>query len=392
MREDGDRGGEALALNNIGVGVPREGRVLEAQTYFERALDIREQPKVPREIADTLHNLGETLSRMGKYDQALSRYLRALEARRADGDTRTAAKESYSIGTIFDYQGRYGAAVKSKGEALQAFRGLKQRDFWLGEILSGLGYSLALAGRSDEASKNLDEALALARELKHADLDRAGAPLPGRERVLQRRRRRAPGGWPERRCQAAARRRPIGRCDIWARFVAANMSAAAQPTQGHGGYARADRTAGPDRPGWPTSRSAARCSRPTRCSGPATTCRHAAGGASAGAGRNARAPRAAGAKRVRRRRRTAAPGRRAGPATLRDRASAPRGNGSRGRQREGARASGPEGDPVRVRAPLKSAVMPPGSRSSPNARPLRRPVWSGPGGCPTTRPGANRHH
>ncbi len=36
------------------------------------------------------------------------------------------------IGTIFDYQGRYGSAVKSKGEALQAFRDLKQRDVWLG--------------------------------------------------------------------------------------------------------------------------------------------------------------------------------------------------------------------------------------------------------------------
>jgi hypothetical protein len=184
---------------------------------------------MPRETADTLHNLGETLSRMGKYDQALARYLKALEVRRADGDALTAAKESYSIGTIFDYQGRYGAAVKSKSEALQAFRDGKQRDAWLAEILGGLGYSLALGGRPDEASKNLDEALALARELKHAPLmaqtlrfqaenaflkgDAAGAARMAGE-ALQ-----------------AASQASDRSMDLWARFLAANISAASQPTK-----------------------------------------------------------------------------------------------------------------------------------------------------------------
>jgi len=228
-REEGDRGGEALALNNIGVAYLAKGEFSEAQTYFERALDIREQRKVPREIADTLHNLGETLYRMGKFDQALTRYGRALDVRRADGDTLTAAKESYSLGTIFDYQGRYGAAAKSKGEALKAFRDLKQRDSWLGEILGGLGYSYALGGRADEASKNLDEAMAVARELNHAGLtaqvlrfqaenaffkgDAASATRMAAEAV-----------------QAASRGSDRS-MDLWARFVAANASAAAQPAR-----------------------------------------------------------------------------------------------------------------------------------------------------------------
>ncbi len=81
-----------------------------------------------------------------------------------------AALESYGIGTIFDYQGRYGAAVKSKEEALKAFRDLNQRDVWLGEILSGLGSSLSLSGRTEEAAKPLDEAMALAKELQNTIL------------------------------------------------------------------------------------------------------------------------------------------------------------------------------------------------------------------------------
>ena len=208
-----------------------KGEFSEAQTYFERALDIREQTKVPREIADTLHNLGETLGQDGQVRPGA--HALPARARTRGGPTATRAPRRWSrssIGTIFDYQGRYGAAVKSKGEALQAFRDLKQRDFWLGEILSGPGYSLALGGRADEASKNLDEALALAREIEELEPRRAGPSVPGGERVLQ-------GRCDERRAARRARRfRQAARAsdrslDLWAQFVAANIAAAAQPTK-----------------------------------------------------------------------------------------------------------------------------------------------------------------
>jgi eukaryotic-like serine/threonine-protein kinase len=169
-RDAGNANGEAIVLNNIGSVYLGKGQYSEGQTYFERALELREKTKVPGEIADTLHNLAETLSKEGRFDQALARYLRALDLRRGAGDRRGAAIESYSIGTIFDYQGRYGAAVKSKEEALQAFRDLKQKDRWLGEILSGLGRSLVLSGRTDDSGKHLDEAMNLARELKNPSL------------------------------------------------------------------------------------------------------------------------------------------------------------------------------------------------------------------------------
>ena len=228
-REQGDRGGEALALNAIGNAYLAKGEFSEAQTYFERALEIREQAKVPSEMADTLHNLGETLAKMGKYDQALTRYLRALDLRRSDGDTRSAAIESYSIGTIFDYQGRYGAAVKSKSEALQAFRGLKQRDFWFGEILSGTGYSLALSGRFDEASKMLDEALAVARELKNPILTAQVTRFQA-ENALYRGDAKGAARIAGEAAQAAERSSDRS-MDLWARFVAADVSAAAQPSR-----------------------------------------------------------------------------------------------------------------------------------------------------------------
>jgi tetratricopeptide (TPR) repeat protein len=169
-RDAGNQNGEALVLNNIGNLYLTKRDHAEAQTYFERALQLREKGNVPGEIADTRHNLGETLSRMGRYDQALSNYHSALDLRRNSKDSRGAAIESYSLGMIFDYQGRYGAAVKAKEEALATFRELKERSMWLAEILSGYGNSLSLAGRMDEAAQSLDEAMAVARELQNQNL------------------------------------------------------------------------------------------------------------------------------------------------------------------------------------------------------------------------------
>ena len=91
-------------------------------------------------------NLAETDLNMGKYDQALNYLMRALELRRSSGDKRRGAIESYSIGGLFEDQGRYGAAVASKEEALTTFRTLRDRSFWMGEILSGYGHALAEGG------------------------------------------------------------------------------------------------------------------------------------------------------------------------------------------------------------------------------------------------------
>ena len=228
-RDLGNRGSEALALNNIGTAYLAKGRFPDAQTYFERALQLREQAKVPREMADTLHNLGETLNRMGKYDQALSRYMRALQLRRDDGDKRGEAIESYSMATIFDYQGRYGAAVESKSEALQAFREIKQRDFWLGEILSGYGSSLALAGRSDEAAKPLEEAAALGRELQNPALVAQVARFQA-ERLFYTGDIRGAARLADQAAQAATRSQDQTLI-VWAQAEVARVAAAAQPTR-----------------------------------------------------------------------------------------------------------------------------------------------------------------
>jgi tetratricopeptide (TPR) repeat protein/serine/threonine protein kinase len=163
QRDVGNKNSEALCLNNIGNVLLAKGEYTDALLYFERAIELRETLKVVRDIADTRHNLATTYAALGRYDQAIGEYLRALELRRSSGDTRGAAIESYSLGTIFAEQGRYGAALKSKEEALTAFRSLKERGFWLSELLGGYGNALAQMGRGREAEQPIEEALVEAR-------------------------------------------------------------------------------------------------------------------------------------------------------------------------------------------------------------------------------------
>jgi serine/threonine protein kinase/tetratricopeptide (TPR) repeat protein len=169
-RDLGDEVMQAINLNNIGSVYFSKGEYQDALTYFQQALQLREKAKVPQDIVESVHNVAETSARMGQYDQAVTQYMRALELRRTINDPRGAAIESYSMGTLFDYQGRFGAAINSKQDALKTFRDLKERTFWMAEILGGNAQALTLAGRGDESQPYLDEALNLSHELKNDGL------------------------------------------------------------------------------------------------------------------------------------------------------------------------------------------------------------------------------
>lgn len=125
---------------------------------------MREKLKVPGYIADTLHNLAETSMKTGRFDQAQEQYLKALELRRSTGDQKGAALESSGLGALFADQGRYGAAVSAQQDALKDFKESKEQGFEATAILLDYGNALTLAGRNEEATKLLTDALKSARE------------------------------------------------------------------------------------------------------------------------------------------------------------------------------------------------------------------------------------
>ena len=171
QRDLGSERAQAICLNNIGAVYFEKAQYEDALTYYQQALQLREKANVPQDLVESVHNLAETSVRMGQYDQAVSQYMRALDLWRSMNDTRGAAVESYTLGTIFDYQGRFGAAIDPMLDALKTFQEMKDKTDWMVQIEGGYGEALTLAGRGDEASPYLNDALGLSRQLKNQGLE-----------------------------------------------------------------------------------------------------------------------------------------------------------------------------------------------------------------------------
>lgn len=139
VRVLGDKRGEALVLNNLGMAFARR-RMDEAAGYFEQALAIR------REIADlpgeaqTASNLADTYRRLRRYDEALALLMRALEIQRQAANPYSEAVVLNNLGETYLSLGRVTEAVDSLDHARDMFRDI-------GEI-RGEGYALDNLGEA----------------------------------------------------------------------------------------------------------------------------------------------------------------------------------------------------------------------------------------------------
>lgn len=170
QRDLGDEANQALCLNNIGNVYLAQGKSDDALTYYQQSLQLRQKLGSPADIAQTLHNLGEGYLQTAQYENAMNSYLKALELRRKSGDPEGAGLESEGMGMVFLYQGRYGAAVKSLQDAVKAYEDAKDRSVTIAEILNSYARALTLAGRAKEASKPVEEAEAVVKEIKNESL------------------------------------------------------------------------------------------------------------------------------------------------------------------------------------------------------------------------------
>jgi len=163
----GDEDTQGICLNNIGSLYVQEGNYGDALTYFQRSLDLQQKLKVPSDIARSLNNLGETYLKLGKFDSALDNYLKALEVARGAGDKSLVALTSDGMARLFELQGRIGAALSADQDAVKNIQDLQQQTGDSAQIQAHYGIALALAGRFEDAQKNLDAAVTVARSLKN---------------------------------------------------------------------------------------------------------------------------------------------------------------------------------------------------------------------------------
>ena len=170
QRDAGDESMQAYCLNSIGSAYLAKGENDDALTYYQQALQLRDKLGVSLDTADTLHNLGEAYIKTAQYDQAMNVFMKAIQLRRAANDAHGAALESHSMGMVMLVQGRFGGAVNSLSESVKGFHDTNDHSRLMAQVLIDYADALAKAGRSDEVGKTLEEAQALATQLKNDKL------------------------------------------------------------------------------------------------------------------------------------------------------------------------------------------------------------------------------
>ena len=167
-RDADDRAGDPL---NAAVHANNEAEVLSDQGYLDEAEPLfREMVRIcgaasfPIGVALGTSNLGRVAARAGRTAEAHTLYADAT-AQFAEIDARRYVTETRArVAECFVFEGRYPDAIATAAELREAaqaspFGGLEAL------ILRQLGYGLWQAGRQEEAKRELEESLRIARDL-----------------------------------------------------------------------------------------------------------------------------------------------------------------------------------------------------------------------------------
>jgi DNA-binding SARP family transcriptional activator/Tfp pilus assembly protein PilF len=159
VRVLGDKRGEALVLNNLGMAFARR-RMDEAAGYFEQALAIRREIEDLPGEAQTASNLADTYRRLRRYDEALALLKRALEIQRQAANPYSEAVVLNNLGETYLSLGRVTEAVESLDHAREMFRDIGEIR-GEGYALDNLGEAYLSLGRVAPAIGVLERALEL---------------------------------------------------------------------------------------------------------------------------------------------------------------------------------------------------------------------------------------
>jgi len=166
---NGDRAGEARALDNLGLVHRWQGRYPQAAQHHQHALALFRESGDRAGEASSLGNLGLVYWQQGRYPQAVEHHKLALALAREIGDRGGEAHALTSLGFVYRRQGHYRQAAEHHQQGLALFRESGDR---IGEsyTLASLGLVHSRQGHHEQAVEHHQQSLALFRESG----DRAG--------------------------------------------------------------------------------------------------------------------------------------------------------------------------------------------------------------------------
>jgi tetratricopeptide (TPR) repeat protein len=162
-RRLGDRPSEAMALNNIGLGLGKVGRLDEAATAHHEAAVIYHEIGDKLGEAKSIGNLGIVLHRMRRFEEAIAAHQRNLEVSRDLGNRSSEGIALTNLGIVLHELRRFDEAVAAHQEAAAICQEIGNRNAE-GQVIDNLGTALSELGRLKEAIEKHRQAIAIFRE------------------------------------------------------------------------------------------------------------------------------------------------------------------------------------------------------------------------------------
>ncbi|MCP4353864.1 MAG: tetratricopeptide repeat protein [Desulfobacterales bacterium] len=158
----------ALTLFRLGRCLKSQGRAVEAETEYRRALDVLagmdQNDKGVRRQTGVVHtDLADTLRNQGHYSEAKEQYEAALKIDESLGDKRGAAVDLGQLGTLAMLQRDYEEAKQRYKEALNHFKALGET-----QMESVAWHQLAMVAEEEAERTTGDQRTALLTEAEKA--------------------------------------------------------------------------------------------------------------------------------------------------------------------------------------------------------------------------------
>ena len=163
-RRSGDRDGEALMLNGLGVVQNALGHAADALTCFHQALEISEETGDRPGQANTMNNIASAHHLQGRFQESIEWRVRSLPLRRESGNQFSIASTLNNLGMAHAALGQYREAVGAYEEALTAARRADSR-YVQAAILDSLGDVAGKLGETETAVSYLTRSVGIKNEL-----------------------------------------------------------------------------------------------------------------------------------------------------------------------------------------------------------------------------------
>ena len=149
---------EVAVVGSLGILQMRLGNWEQAETSFQRSLELNQKHGNNLGEAMCLSNLGGVYQRRGDWDQAEKAFDESLKLHRELSDRHGEAMQLSNLGGVYQRRGDWDQAEKAFDESLKLNRELGDKA-GVAKVLSNLGGVYQRRGDWDQAEKAFDESL-----------------------------------------------------------------------------------------------------------------------------------------------------------------------------------------------------------------------------------------